>query len=265
MSEDEFRRSLQAKKAALAAKNTESESSNSDRAGAEDEPFPEGGEDAQATQSPKQRVDEGELMATAFEALSTGSVNIEWERVQVVQEKAQPAPLDAAPHPPAPPAPAPQTSPAPSQPRLDPAQWQGRSWAGQDFFSGQTDQISSQHPFSRIDANQLDPDQKRLLDKIGQLPPDQVQELQLRHLSRSDAMQQMRRQVAQMRLFGQRYLRVITGKGIGSSGAPILRQEVIHWCILQAKRQALQWTPELEKSGEYGAIFVDLQGQGTPT
>lgn len=215
----------------------------------------------------KRQMDEGELMAAAFHALSTGEVNIEWDATQVVQSKApcaspsQPATLPA----PTPPPEAASQKKAPPPTSLDPSQWQGRDWGGQDWLSGQHVPIDATHPFSKLRNHQLSPTQLRLLEKVTRLHPAKIQELNLRYQTRNQAMAQLRRTVAQMRRFGQRYLRIITGKGIGSSGAPILRQEVVHWCILQANRQALQWTPEPENNREYGAIFVDLLGPITPT
>lgn len=248
MGRDDFRKALKAKKDKL-SKDSE----------AADQETPTSAQDPQETRE----VDEGELMATAFQALSTGTVNIEWERTQVVLEKSAPDAHEASA--PAEPPPAPQSAArasTPAPPHLDPAQWQGRDWEGQDFFTGQANCVDAEQPFAQIQRGQLSPAQSRLLDKISKLRPSEVQELNLRHLPRKEAMVQLRRKATQMRRLGQRYLRIITGKGIGSSGAPILRREVVHWCILQAKKQALQWTPEPENNREYGSIFIDLQGQG---
>lgn len=252
MPSDDFRKTLKAKKEALPSEG---------QAGSEkEEALPSEAQAGAEQEKPAKRsMDEGELMATAFAALTTGDVNIEWDAVEVVKEGE--APL-APSKPKAPPNHPPST---PAEPSLDPTQWQGRGWSTQDFFSGQTDSISPSQPFEQIHTAQLSPAQQTLLKKMSQLPESAVSTLSLRHLQRIEAMSLLRRHIAQMRMFGQRYLRIVTGKGIGSRGAPILRQEIVHWCILQAKQQALLWTPDLEMNGEYGAILVDLQGLGAQT
>lgn len=259
MDRDDFRKALKAKKDKL---SKESQTADQKKSG----PHSQAGASPQEPTKTRE-VDEGELMATAFEALSTGTVNIEWERTQVVLEKSPPDAHDASASaaPTSAPEPAAVQASTPAPPPLDPAQWQGRDWEGQDFFTGQGDRINAEQPFAQVQANQLSPAQTRLLERIAKIQPSEIQELNLRHLSRDEAMGQLRRQAAQMRRLGQRYLRIITGKGIGSAGAPILRLAVVHWCILQAKKQALQWTPEPENNREYGSIFIDLQGQGART
>lgn len=251
-----------------------------DRLRAKKEALPEGGErlveggsDPKKETIPKKKqLDEKEIMATAFQALSTGEVELEWDELQIVQTGERPPP-DASPPPP-PPAPAlpspqglhaePPHKKAPT-PALDPSQWQGRGWDKQDLLSASAEHLAAHNPFAKVEHHRLSTLQQALLERVAKLPPSQLLELNLRHQNRKTALDQLRRAVAQMRRLDQRYLRIITGKGIGSAGAPVLRQEVIHWCSLQANRHALQWTPEAENSREYGAILVDLQPPIAPT
>lgn len=258
MTKEDFRDRLKAKKDAL----TESEQA---RVLVTSDP-------KKKTAPQKKQLDESEIMATAFQALSTGEVELEWEELQIVQEgHATHCDESPPPQPSAPQAPSPKaahcetTRERASQLELDPSQWQGRNWDKQDLLSASAEHLAAHNPFAKVEHRRLSALQQALLDRVAKIPASQLQELNLRHQTRVDALDQLRRAVAHMRRLDQRYLRIITGKGIGSAGAPVLRQEVVHWCILQANRHALQWTPEAENSREYGAILVDLQPPTAPT
>lgn len=237
--------------------------------------------------APKRAVSEAEIMATAFRALSTGEVHIDWEGIQAVSECAPP---QTRPNPKGPPTEHrsdpeaaaethskeasnpdvaqdptalvtnPENQPAPM---LDPSLWQGRHWREDDAWSLIGDplgpQSDTQNPFDRADPQHLSDPQKRLLKRFQGLSSQEITELYLRGLSHAHAQKRLIDCITLMRRTHRRYLRVITGKGIGSAGAPVLRRQIISWCILQAHQQRLQWSPEPDSNHEYGAILVDLQ------
>ena len=65
---------------------------------------------------------------------------------------------------------------------------------------------------------------------------------------------------------GDRWCRVITGKGVESAGEPVLKRVVLEWCVARPPRPSgvahvRAWAPELDVHGEWGALVLRLRGQ----
>ena len=65
--------------------------------------------------------------------------------------------------------------------------------------------------------------------------------------------------LALRRAVGDRIVRVITGKGIGSPGEPVLKAAVVAWCAGEGADVVREWAPERERDGCYGALILALR------
>ena len=52
----------------------------------------------------------------------------------------------------------------------------------------------------------------------------------------------------------QRYLRVITGKGVQSAGEPVLKRALVIWCM----SHDIPWAPELLSDGSFGSFVIHV-------
>lgn len=203
---------------------------------------------------PPRVVTESELMAAAFAALASGDA-IDFAAIEVRTRRSAPERAPPRPSPPPerplerPPAPCPpkqvpEDSP-PSAPGLV-AALQGRAWAG----AGWRDDPNA--PFPDPDAAQ-----RSLLARArrGELPT-----LKIRGLRREPALAAVASFVALHRAAGRRYVRVVTGKGLGSPGEPVLKEALAAWCASSAGEAHVQaWAPEREAGGEFGAVILQLR------
>lgn len=214
---------------------------------------------------PRRVIGEAELMAAAFASLATGEP-LDFAALRVVARltpapgpKRQvaadsPARSDRTEAPAPPPPPAAEPAPAPpdrSQPPStaapDPhlAALRERAWAGRRW----RDDPSA--PFDRAAAS------AELISRArrGRLPT-----LRIRGLRREPALELVAAFVARERAAGSRYLRIITGKGLGSPGDPVLKEALAEWCAsLAGEQHVVAWAPELGPDGEFGAIVVQLR------
>jgi DNA-nicking Smr family endonuclease len=182
-------------------------------------------------------------MAAAFAALATGEA-IDFSAVRVVARlprKPRPAPVPKD----MPVAPCPEVpAPAPTGPPPVVAALRERSWAGGRWRDEPGD----------IDARARG---RELIERArrGPLPT-----LRLRGLRRDAALELLAAVVARERAAGARYLRVVTGKGLGSPGDPVLKDALAEWCAsAEGERLVDAWAPELDRAGEYGAVIVRLR------
>lgn len=56
--------------------------------------------------------------------------------------------------------------------------------------------------------------------------------------------------------------RIITGKGIGSAGEPVIKRAVLEWCRGPGRKQVLEWAPELDPHREWGVLVMRLSSAG---
>jgi hypothetical protein len=183
-------------------------------------------------------------MAAAFAALATGEA-IDFTAVRVVarlprKPRLPPVPQDM----PVTPCPEVPVMPPPVGPPPVVAALRERSWAGARWRDEPGD----------IDARARG---RELIERArrGPLPT-----LRLRGLRRDDALEQLAAFVARERAAGARYLRIVTGKGLGSPGEPVLKDALAEWCAsAEGERHVDAWAPELDRAGEYGAVIVRLR------
>ncbi len=143
-----------------------------------------------------------------------------------------PAPSDRSPAPPA--------APDPGLTALRERAWAGGRWR---------DDPSA--PFDRAAAS---------AELIARARRGRLPTLRIRGLRREPALELVAAFVARERAAGSRYLRIITGKGLGSPGDPVLKEALAEWCAsLAGEQHVVAWAPELAPDGEFGAIVVQLR------
>ena len=213
---------------------------------------------AKAAARPWRQLDEGELMALIFANLDHDNPRvcegIDFERLIVVER----APVEEAPvsepeleDTPSPtPAVDDEASRAPS-PTLEAEGWVGASWS---------DDLGPR--VELVDRPVLDDAEQALLRRAAQIR--RLSELDLHELDRREALRHLEFFVELCRASGQRFCRVITGKGVSSSGAPVLKRVVLEWCVAAPPRpsgrdQVSAWAPELDQYGEWGALILRLR------
>jgi DNA-nicking Smr family endonuclease len=211
-----------------------------------------------------QFLDERELMALIFVHLDDENPRvcegIEFERFEILstpvdvartrpavdpEPVAEPEPSTFVPQP-TPPEPEPEPTPAM---RLELEQRIGAAW---------TDDIAAV-PADWLERPQLSAAQQRLLARASRRA---LATLNLRHLDRSTALRHLELFVraCQARRLG--WCRIITGKGIGSAGEPVLKRAVLEWCRGPGRTRVLEWAPQLDPHGEWGVVVVRLSSAG---
>ncbi|MCY1007470.1 Smr/MutS family protein [Nannocystis pusilla] len=122
---------------------------------------------------------------------------------------------------------------------------QGRTWAG----SGWRDEPGRTVEHARAAAELV------ARARRGRLPT-----LRLRGLRREPAVEALAAFAARERMAGTRYVRVVTGKGLGSPGDPVLKEALAEWCASVAgEAEVAAWAPELDVRGEYGSVILQLR------
>lgn len=217
---------------------------------------------------PRRVIGEDELMAAAFAALATGEP-LDFAALRVVTRlppapgpkrqvpaapparsdlpeaparggPAQPAATDPAPVPPDRSPARPPDAPDPGLTALRERAWAGRRWR---------DDPSA--PFDRAAAS---------AELIARARRGRLPTLRIRGLRREPALELVAAFVARERAAGSRYLRIITGKGLGSPGDPVLKEALAEWCAsLAGEQHVVAWAPELGADGEFGAIVIQLR------
>lgn len=219
----------------------------------------------QPQQKPK-FLDERELMALIFVHLDHENPRvcegIEFERFEILSTsedfaRTRPAvdPEPTAVPVPAPPTTAPQPVSSEPEPELTPAmrleleQRIGAAWA---------DDIAAV-PSDWLERPQLSPAQKQLLARATRRS---LATLNLRHLDRSTAVRHLELFVraCQARRLG--WCRIITGKGIGSVGEPVLKRAVLEWCRGPGRTQVPEWAPQPDSHDEWGVVVLRLSSAG---
>lgn len=196
---------------------------------------------------PPRVVTENELMAVAFAALATGEP-LDFSAVRVVARLPRaPRPVMADPRDmPVASCPPGQTSSAPSARAVEVAPvvaaLRERDWAGAGW------------------RDEPGPARARGRDLIERARRGPLATLRIRGLRREVALAEVAAFVSRERAAGARFLRIVTGKGLGSPGEPVLKGALAEWCA-SAEGVALvdAWAPELDRAGEYGAVIVRLR------
>lgn len=215
-------------------------------------------EEAAATR----RLTEAELMPLIFAHLDPDNPRvysgIDFDRIVICEAvaSAEPAPgLGAPGEPVEPPAPEPsEPEPEPELAAPDPRAWVGASWS---------DELGP--IVELVDRPQLSREQHALLCAAARV---ELLELNLRHRDRRRGLRELQFFVELCRARGDRWCRVITGKGIESAGEPVLKRMVLEWCVARPPRpsgteQVLGWAPEIDQYGEWGALILRLRARST--
>ncbi|WAS97602.1 Smr/MutS family protein [Nannocystis punicea] len=143
------------------------------------------------------------------------------------------------------PAAGPVVPPSPAGPASPVAALQKRAWAG----SGWRDEPGRTHEHARAAAELV------ARARRGRLPT-----LRLRGLRREPAVEALTAFVARERAAHARYVRIVTGKGLGSPGDPVLKEALAEWCASPAgEADVAAWAPELDVRGEYGSVILQLR------
>jgi DNA-nicking Smr family endonuclease len=201
--------------------------------------------------TPKPRyLDESELMALIFAHLDHENPRvcegIEFERFEIsARPPPEPEPSSAA-------EPSPTLEPSQSEApavvpelRLELEQRIGATWS---------DDIAAV-PSDWLERPQLSPAQAQLLARAQRRA---LATLHLRHLDRATALRHLELFVHACQAKRVRWCRVITGKGIGSVGEPVLKRAVLEWCRGPGRTCVLEWAPQLDPHGEWGVLVVRL-------
>jgi DNA-nicking Smr family endonuclease len=117
-----------------------------------------------------------------------------------------------------------------------------------------TDDIAAV-PGDWLERPQLTPAQEQLLARSRRRA---LATLNLRHLDRAAALRHLELFVHACQARRVRWCRVITGKGIGSVGEPVLKRAVLEWCRGPGRTCVLEWAPQLDSHGEWGVVVVRL-------
>jgi DNA-nicking Smr family endonuclease len=117
-----------------------------------------------------------------------------------------------------------------------------------------TDDIAAV-PGEWLDRPQLRPEQAQLLERARRRGAATVN---LRHLDRATALRHLELFVHACQARRVRFCRVITGKGIGSVGEPVLKRAVLEWCRGPGRTRVREWAPQLDPHGEWGVLLVRL-------
>ncbi len=86
--------------------------------------------------------------------------------------------------------------------------------------------------------------------------------LRIRGLRRQAALVALADFVSLQQAVGRRYVRVITGKGIGSPGEPVLKRVLVVWCAGEGAEFVRELAPEREASLEFGGYILWLRRLG---
>jgi DNA-nicking Smr family endonuclease len=202
---------------------------------------------------PKPRLlDERELMALIFVHLDHENPRvcegIEFERFEILSTPVVVREPVAEPEPsPIEPARDPHESELPPVRRqgIELEQRIGASWA---------DDIAAV-PADWLEQPPLSAAQQQLLARARRRAPAS---LNLRRLDRETALRHVELFVRACQARRVAWCRIITGKGIGSVGEPVLKRAVLEWCRGPGRTRVLEWAPELDSHGEWGVLVMRL-------
>ena len=105
------------------------------------------------------------------------------------------------------------------------------------------------------DVPTLTRDQLRLIEEAraaAERAP--LPSVNLRGMIREVGLEAIKNSVALARDRGDRYLRVITGKGLQSAAEPVLKIALVEWCTAHN----LRYAPELLPDGSFGAVILHV-------
>ena len=83
--------------------------------------------------------------------------------------------------------------------------------------------------------------------------------MNVRGETRELALRQLELAVLQAGVHGDRFLKVVTGKGLSSASEPVLKRAVAEWCYGEGEELVVDFAPDVLLDGTYGCIIVAVR------
>ena len=127
-------------------------------------------------------------------------------------------------------------------------QIRARAWTGQQWRDAP--------PPPPEERAELRAEERQIIDGAGRC--SWVPTLRIRGLSRARALVDLADFVTLHQAAGRPYVRVITGKGVGSRREPVLKHALVSWCAGEGVGLVRGIAPEREATLEFGAFVLAL-------
>jgi len=127
-------------------------------------------------------------------------------------------------------------------------EWSGASWRNE----AQLVSLSA----ADLEAMKMTPAHRELLRRSRRQGVMRV--LSVRRYRKAEALGELEAFVCDCAASGERFARIVHGKGIHSEGEPVLKAAVIDWCAGPGIRWVRAWAPEIDASGRFGSLVVEL-------
>lgn len=113
------------------------------------------------------------------------------------------------------------------------------------------------------DGPVLNSDQRKLLKAAQTYARNEgpLQEITIRGARREVALRQLELMAMQASVTGVRFVRVITGKGLGSAGEPVLKIALVEWCLGHGADLVRGYAPEIQPDGDFGTFILHIRRQ----
>jgi len=109
---------------------------------------------------------------------------------------------------------------------------------------------------------QLESAQRKLLDAYNKhARKTRIPEINIRGDHREEAIERLDTFLPNCHQRGDRFVRIICGRGKNSEGDPILKPTVIEWIETTGKTMVKGYAPEVLPSGDYGSIIVEFESK----
>lgn len=126
--------------------------------------------------------------------------------------------------------------------------WSGVKWQTQAEIESLT--------AADLERLSITPEQRDLLKRSRK---SQMQVVHLRYLRKRDAMSDLEAFIRGCYGRGERFARVVHGKGRQSEGDPVIKPAVIAWCEGAGAMWAKAWAPEIDHTGRFGSVVIELR------
>lgn len=128
-----------------------------------------------------------------------------------------------------------------------------KEWAGVSWRTEAEIVSLSAEDLERLE---LSHEQRELLRRSRKVT---MQVVNVRRFRRGEAIGEVEAFVRDCVRRGDRFVRVVHGKGRHSEGEPVLKPAVIRWCEGAGSRWVRAWAPEIDRSGRFGSLVVELR------
>lgn len=128
-----------------------------------------------------------------------------------------------------------------------------KDWSGVSWHSAAQIESFTAEELERLE---LDGAQRDLLRRSRKV---RMHVVNVRRFRRSEAIGEVEAFIRDCVRRGDRFARVIHGKGRQSEGDPVLKPAVIRWCEGAGATWVRAWAPEIDQSGRFGSLVVELR------